>query len=189
MKQLMFILSMGIQIKRFLNAENLSDDDLDKMLGTSNGDGRKSLAPTSQIVSGIDAYLELYLNSDFGQIRASNDGTTDYELADTWDIKKAGFDALFTADRRGGSDFVSFKVDHTGTISESFSNNTKESDLQEKINSMGSSARSMRFNIADGNLGDGPIGSAVKSIYDMASGFAEGLAQSVGLGGLNGINW
>lgn len=170
--------------KKILNAENLSDDDLDKMLGTSNGDGRKSLAPTSQIVSGIDAYLELYLNSDFGQIRASNDGTTDYELADTWDIKKAGFDDLFTADRRGGSDFVSFKVDHTGTISESFSNNTKESDLQEKINSMGSSARSMRFNIADGNLGDGPIGSAVKSIYDMASGFAEGLAQSVGLGGL-----
>ena len=32
------------------------------MLGTSNGDGRKSLAPTLQIVSGIDAYLELYLN-------------------------------------------------------------------------------------------------------------------------------
>lgn len=86
---------------------------------------------------------------------------------------------LWMGEMRDGSNFVSFKVDYTGTHSESFNNETGESGIAQKINSTSASARSARFDFADGNLGFG-IGKAV----DIAKSFATGLLDQAQMSGL-----
>lgn len=62
---------------------------------------------------------------------------------------------LWMGEMRDGAAFVSFRVDYTGSHSESFSNQTGESGISQKINSTSASARSARFDFADGNLAPG----------------------------------
>lgn len=95
----------------------------------------------------------------------------------------ATFDMLESELTDGGS-FVSFRVDGSGTIGESFSNSTKSSEIQSKINSMSSSSAESRFMIADGNLGGGAIGTAVEGVIGAVKDVVAGLATGVGLGGL-----
>lgn len=66
------------------------------------------------------------------------------------------------AEIRDGSQFATFRVNHTGDIGESFSNSAGESQMASKLNGMSSSARAARFSFADGNLSDGPLGSMVE---------------------------
>lgn len=84
----------------------------------------------------------------------------------------------FGAERQMGSDFVSFRVNHTGSQSENFSNQTGESSLQSEINNMSSSARSARFNLADGN-----VTSVVGTVLDVVKSVSAGILDSVMLEG------
>lgn len=86
------------------------------------------------------------------------------------------------AEEQDGSQFATFRVDYTGTSSESFSSTTKESDLQQMFNSASSSARETRFSLADGNV-TGVLGGFVRAVTDVAS----GALQSVGLSGMLGL--
>lgn len=54
----------------------------------------------------------------------------------------------FIADLADGSDWASFRVDYTGPVSESFSSNTAESSLGQKINSFTSSNHDIRMNFS-----------------------------------------
>lgn len=74
-----------------------------------------------------------------------------------------------------GTDWVTFKVDHTGTTAESFSNSVGESELALKINSMSGASRETRFSLADGNVIGGMFSSVVDTIRDIGSGVAESL--------------
>jgi hypothetical protein len=56
------------------------------------------------------------------------------------------------AEFRQGSQFAVFKVDSTGSVSESFSNVTTESEISQNINSSASKIRDLRFSLADGSL-------------------------------------
>ena len=78
----------------------------------------------------------------------------------------------FTATLADGSDWVSFRVDYTGSIQESFSNSTAPSALADKINSASSQSRSTRLSLADGNLAPG-IGDLVDGVKDLVGGVAE----------------
>lgn len=78
-----------------------------------------------------------------------------------------------------GGAFATFRVDNTGSISESFSNSVMESDLSQKLNSTASQARQMSFSFAGGNLGDGMLASAIEGV-------ANGV-KDVALGALNGL--
>lgn len=73
------------------------------------------------------------------------------------------------AEARMGADFVTFRVNNTGTNSESFNNSITEPTIKTEINAMSSKARMARFNIADGNIA-GPIGMAVNLVGDIAKG-------------------
>lgn len=73
------------------------------------------------------------------------------------------------AEARMGADFVSFRVNHTGTQSESFSNQTTEPSIKTDINAMSSKARMARFNLAEGNIG-GPLGTLVQAGADVMQG-------------------
>ena len=79
------------------------------------------------------------------------------------------WDSYF-ANRRDGSDFIGFKVDFPGTVSESFSSSTKESEMASKINGMSSSARSARFDFSDGNTGIGMLDGAMQGLRDVVTG-------------------
>ena len=83
------------------------------------------------------------------------------------------------AEEQDGAQFITYRVDYTGASSESFSNATKESDIQSTFNSASSSARSARFSMADGNV-VGVLGDFVKAASDLAA----GALDSVGLSGL-----
>lgn len=83
-----------------------------------------------------------------------------------------------------GSAFAGFRVNFTGSISESFSNSVTESELQNKINSISSSARSASFSFANGNVA--PIlGDVIQGVKDFVSGIADGVGMS-GLAALGG---
>lgn len=86
----------------------------------------------------------------------------------------------FDSEFRDGSEYAVFKVDHTGSISESFSNSTVESDVSQKLNSVSSQVRQARFSIADGNI----IGGAAELITGVIGG-----AKDVVMGALDGATF
>jgi len=73
------------------------------------------------------------------------------------------------AEARMGADFVTFRVNHTGTQSESFNNSATESSIQSTINGASAKARMARFNFADGNIG-GPVQAIVGAATDIMNG-------------------
>ncbi len=96
----------------------------------------------------------------------------------------AGWTDFLQAELEDGSQFVSFRVEESGPINESFSNSVGESDIASKMNSMSSDARSTKFSLAGGNLGDGAIAKTVQAFVQGASDVVAGLADGVGLSGL-----
>lgn len=92
----------------------------------------------------------------------------------TWDY--------IQAEEQDGAQFVTFRVDYTGAANESFSNTTKDSDLQQMFNSASSTARETRFSLADGNV-TGILGGFMRAASDVAAGALE----KVGLSGMLGL--
>lgn len=85
------------------------------------------------------------------------------------------FSAFFDAEYNSGSQFAIFKVDHTGSAQESFSNSATESDLSNKYNSTSSQVREAKFSFADGNIIGGTIQDILGVAGDVVSGVASGL--------------
>lgn len=105
----------------------------------------------------------------------------DYEAHGGWFSE---FADVAAAELRDGGQFVTFRVDNTGSINESFSNSTGESEIASSINSMSGSKRNARFNFAGGNIGDGVITGAIESTLGIVKDIALGIADGVGLSGL-----
>lgn len=93
-------------------------------------------------------------------------------------------DAEFTQ----GADFATFRVDHTGSVTESFSNSAVESELSMKFNGAAAAAREMKFSFAGGNIGEGVIADAVEGaiigMKDLVVGGISGLTM-----GLSNAAW
>lgn len=88
-------------------------------------------------------------------------------------------DALFS----DGADFACFRVDHTGSVSESFGNTTGESEIAQKYNGAQSKVRDFNFNVAGGNLvGGTAIGDAIQGFASSAVDLAMGAIDGVTLG-------
>jgi PHIKZ182 len=108
----------------------------------------------------------------------SADSPTSDEIADP------SFKTLLESELRDGGAFVSFRVDDTGSVSESFSNNFKPSSLAEKINSAAASSRSTMFNLSGGNIGDNPVANLMESMVSGVKSILENTVEAIGLGGL-----
>lgn len=87
---------------------------------------------------------------------------------------------FFEAEYEDGTQFVTFHVEHTGTVSESFSNSATEPEISSKLNGLSSGARQARFSSADGQTGIGFI----DDMLQMGGAFIEGVATAVNLQGL-----
>ncbi len=121
---------------------------------------------------------------DFAQGRitaAANYAPNAAQRLGSWGTRLADF---YEGERRDGADFVTFRVDYSGTSGESFSNSTKESEISQKINSAASSARSTRFSFAEGNLGDGAISSLIEGGLSAVKDVVQGTLAGVQMSGL-----
>ena len=98
-----------------------------------------------------------------------NEATKSYDGAAA---TKPGVLDYFTSNLNDGSEWVSFRVDYTGAVSEHFDSSVTESSIASKMNSMSRSNRETRFNLADGNAGAG-IGTIVNAVKGVMAGVAE----------------
>lgn len=103
-------------------------------------------------------------------------------VAENKDWKK-NFKEMF----QDGSAFATFAVDYEGASGESFSNSTTQSEVANKINSMSSTSKNLKFSFADGNLSGDPLTATIKAAVDGAMEFVRGGLNSVGLGGLSAL--
>lgn len=92
------------------------------------------------------------------------------------------------AQLRDGARFVSFAIDPPGPTSFSSSNSLRESDLASTLNSAVSGARNARFQIADGNIGDGPLATVLEGFVGGVKSVLSGVADGVGLSGLAALS-
>lgn len=84
---------------------------------------------------------------------------------------------LWTAKMYGGYDGLNFKVEHQGSVTDSFSNSTSKSAIAEKFNSAAKGAADVKFDLAGGVSGikiiDGIVGAAKEAIA--------GISNSIGI--------
>ena len=105
----------------------------------------------------------------------AGDGPTVY--SQIWSYYKAEF-----AD---GTGFACLQFDHIASVTDSFSNSTRESMLAEKYNSASSGIRQLKYSFAGGNIGSGPVSALVEASASAVTGFMkEGaeLASAVSFG-------
>lgn len=90
------------------------------------------------------------------------------------------FSESYMANRRDAHQFLTLQVNSTGSVQESFSNSTKESDISSKVNGFSSSSRSARFSFSEGNTGI----EAIDAVKSSIAGFASGVLDSIHMSGL-----
>lgn len=83
---------------------------------------------------------------------------------------------------RDGSQFAVFKVDHTGSVQEGFSNAAQESDLSSGINNISSKAKQMRFSVQDGNMTGSVFEEMLQGVVGGAADVAKGVLDGVTFG-------
>lgn len=88
------------------------------------------------------------------------------------------FTQAYTANRRDGNKFLTLRVNHTGTVSESFNNSVKESDISQKMNGFSSSVKNLRFSLSEGNTGFDVIDGIRNAVTSMAAGVLDGFQVS-----------
>ncbi len=93
--------------------------------------------------------------------------------------KLSGFKEFLDAEFADGSAFATFRVDHTGSVSESFSNATKPSDLAQKFNSTSAQGRAAYYSFAGGDLFDG-----AGAVVDAGKEFLAGALHTLKIDGL-----
>ena len=86
----------------------------------------------------------------------------------------------FDAEFRMGGQFATFRVEHTGSTSESFSNSTTPSDLENKFNSTSSDFMHKRFTIGNGAILGDILNTAATAIMDVGMGLIG--AATLGIG-------
>lgn len=116
------------------------------------------------------AELEKYYLAFSGQYDESKANASEKDDVEPSWVERMAEEGLATA--RMGADFVTFRVNNTGTQSESFNNSTTEPTIKSEINSMSSKARMARFSFADGNI-TGTIGSVINAAKEVAAGVLE----------------
>lgn len=85
----------------------------------------------------------------------------------------------FKAEADDGSQFATFRVNYTGSVSESFSNQVGESSIASKLNGFSADKRSLMFDLAGGNIAPG-----IDQILGAVKSFIGGAAESIGISGL-----
>lgn len=144
---------------------------------------------------GWSAYLQKWLGSSQSQTQSTGDNSGESSTTESLNNASTdtpapntaydtGFFDFLNAELNDGSAFVSFRVNATGPISESFSSQAQESEVAQKINSISSQARSTEFDFANGNLVGGAVGAVVGGVMSGVKDLFSGALDSLHLSGL-----
>lgn len=130
----------------------------------------------------LDAYLAAWEKTDAAK--------PDYSVTDP--VEKAGswfssFVDFAIAEARDGGQFLTLRVNHTGTADESFGSTSQESALKQSINGTSADMRSKMFDLSGGNIGDGPIASTLEASVNSVKDFAFGVMDSFNVSGLRAL--
>ena len=121
-------------------------------------------------------YFDEYLTAD----PPPDDGIGTTESISDWKgISTSGVYSFMRAHQRDGSQFASFRVHHKGTVSESFSNSTRESDIAQSLNAKVTAGRNASMTYMGGEVTEF-IGAA----KDAVASWIGGALDSVNMGGL-----
>lgn len=138
----------------------------------------------------FDSYLQRW--SDTGAASVKNKDNTERDTsneaiqvdANGNRVEDDGFLNFLDSELDDGSQFVTFRVNPTGTMSESWSSSVGESEIQNKINQISAQARQTKFNIANGNIGDGVVMGSIQAAVGAAKDFVSGVGASLNISGL-----
>lgn len=119
-------------------------------------------------------YFLDYIKADQGSLKDL--GTS--ETFSSW-TELSGVYNFITASQRDGSQFASFRVNYNGTMSESFSNTTRESEVASMLNTKVRQGRSASFTLMGGNITSG-----IGAIMDAVKSAISGALDTVNLSGL-----
>jgi len=86
----------------------------------------------------------------------------------------------FATTTQHGADGPVFHVDYIGTTSDTFTNSVKDIPLKDKINTLGTAARDIRFSLAGGNLVGDTVNAVTNGVKDLIAGTASGLSYNMG---------
>lgn len=133
----------------------------------------------------LTKYLTEYFNKASAHSTFDPNKIDQMNKTDNSEESLAGWGNFFRAERRMGLEFVSYRVDHTGVQTETFTTTTKESSISATINGISGEVREKRFSLMDGNTGIGVVDWAIDSARQMAMGAAsqfkiDGLAALAG---------
>jgi len=128
-------------------------------------------------------------NRSIGEVESTSGKPEDYQKPDEkWTylklpIEKAvdfmGELAEYTnATNHHGGKTVMLAVEHVGSMTDTFTNSTKDIPTQEKLNGLGGAARDIRFSLSGGNV----LGSAIQDITNAAKDVAMGTLDSMTFG-------
>lgn len=144
-------------------------------------------APTHLIAQPkFKTYFESWMSNPASQMgdSSSNMGGL-MDMAD--DVNTFGEGALPEFIRMNlddASEWISFRVNNGGPVSESFSNDFKSSALGDKINSIGTTVRDVKFDLAQGSLGDNFIANFGEAVFGMINSMGQAAIDAVNLSGL-----
>jgi len=130
-------------------------------------------------------YFEQWLNSSAGMMenvtKDANGQITSQgvETLNSIESDPVSFLEFYKAELYDGSAFVGFRVNYTGSVQESVSNQSGESDLAAELNNYTSQARSASFKMAGGNIVPG-----IKEVLGAVGDVASGVADNFGLSGV-----
>jgi hypothetical protein len=167
--------------KAFIDALKMQLDKNDMDFGSMAKNYKEILSGTLDVPQGRThkEYMELWLASQHGSAGGSSgsdeanaESTAESQVntgekedrASLWDLLKTELD--------DGSAFVCFRVNSTGEVSESFSNSTSKSALEDKINGMASASRSTNFSFSGGKL-TGLLDGAANQVKDFIGGISD----------------
>lgn len=132
---------------------------------------------------GVQNLMEAWTNTEVGKLLADKEATNvELSLREGQDGKPPElptFMEYLKAEYDDGGAFVTFRVDYTGQVQESFSNSVVDSDLASKFNSESAKNKSAYFTFAGGNVSE-----VVGSLIGAAADFAKGVLNSFGASGL-----
>lgn len=95
------------------------------------------------------------------------------------------YGAILQGYEADGSGWVTFRINGRNSVSESFGNSSRESGIGQAINSISTSAREMRNNIAGAKVFDIPVvGSVVKGAAEIVTGVLNGVGASFMVNGV-----
>ena len=149
----------------------------------SNDEGQPTIAA---FFNKLLTFGNYYTAAEEGEVKQDTDPRIDPNSTDNKERKSGGdldsYAAYADAEFRDGSQFAVFRVDHTGSVSESFGNSVAESDLAQKLNGISSNFREAKFSMADGNLVGGVVGDIAGAMTNIGMGLLDGI--TLGFAGL-----